>query len=275
MKSPVIPTLICTILCGCAVGRLKPELATPSVKLDTSAISRIDRSKIESADWQEAIDKATTHQRGMGQYSLMRVILEGATPDEVAQAQGTKLKELTAEYHGGGGLYQNVPNGGFVLLQHINSASRRANQDPINIGHYRYGETILWVDVPEEGQLNVVGDVVLQPYPEKRMGRLVVNIRPKPGAKMANFIIGPVAVGGPYGTPFRIYPNGTCETVTIAPGNYKILFSDFDYRKSRWDFSIYPETATRLKLVVKSQSEIEMQEERYSPINPALFRRTK
>ena len=250
---------------GCTPAHTPVRFNIPPAELDSQAKFRVDQSALDSPEWREAIQKATQHQADMGQYTLLRVIMKDASPTDIAQLEATKLKVLTAKYHGGGGQYRTAPSYGFVLWQHINSTRRRANKEPIHLGHYKYGEATLWVDVPPAGELNVLGNVILEPCPLGQRGKLEVKVKPKRGVKMQRFVIGPVVVGGPYGTSFRLYPDGTSEAVSLAPGNYKILFPDFDYRKSRWEFSVYPSSATRLKLRAKSQKEIEMKRESYQP----------
>src|SRR5262245_27764841 len=67
---------------------------------------RIDRSTIASEKWQDAIRRALSHQSGRGHYTLLRVLVDDAVPGETIQAQGTKLKELTERYDGGGGEFR-------------------------------------------------------------------------------------------------------------------------------------------------------------------------
>ncbi len=231
---------------------------------------RIDQNDLGSPEWRGAIERARKHLGGRGYYTLMRVVLENSSPDEKIQVQGTKLKQLTEKYYGGGGEYRVVSSGGFVFLQHINSTRRQDGKDPVTLGALAHGRTRLWVDVPPAGTLGVLGDVILRRYPIEEMGRLVTMIELPPGVKATRLVLGPVVVGGPYGNKFEVDHGGRCDTGRLAPGKYKILFPEFDMRKSRWFVSVAPRTVTHAKFVAHSQSELEKIEESYTPNVDAL-----
>lgn len=231
---------------------------------------RIDQNDLGSPEWRSAIERAEKHVGGRGYYTLMRVILEDSRPEEKIQAQATKLKQLTEKYYGGGGEYRVVNSGGFIFFQHINSTRRQDGRDPVTVGAPAHGRTRLWADVPSNGTLGVLGDVILRRYPIEEMGRLVTTIELPPGVKATRLVLGPVVVGGPYGNKFEIEQGGRCDTGRLAPGTYKILFPEFDMRKSRWFVNIAPRTVTHVKFVAHSQRELEKIEESYTPDVDAL-----
>jgi len=231
---------------------------------------RIDQNDLGSPEWRSAIELAEKHVGGRGYYTLMRVILEDSRPEEKIQAQATKLKQLTEKYYGGGGEYRVVNSGGFIFFQHINSTRRQDGRDPVTVGAPAHGRTRLWADVPSNGTLGVLGDVILRRYPIEEMGRLVTTIEQPPGVKATRLVLGPVVVGGPYGNKFAIEEGGRCDTGRLAPGTYKILFPEFDMRKSRWFVNIAPRTVTHVKFVAHSQNELEKIEESYTPDVDAL-----
>lgn len=231
---------------------------------------RIDQNDLESPEWRSAIERAQKHVGGRGYYTLMRVILENAKPEEIIQAQATKLKQLTDRYYGGGGEYRVVKSGGFIFFEHINSTRRRDGRDPVTVGALAHGRTRLWVDVPPNGTLGVLGNVILRRYPVEETGRLVTTIELPPGVKATRLVLGPVVVGGPYGNKFAIDQSGRCDTGRLPPGTYKTLFPEFDMRKSRWFVNIAPRTVTHVKFVAHSQNELEKVEESYTPDVDAL-----
>ena len=231
---------------------------------------QIDQSNLGSPEWRSAIERAKKHVGGRGYYTLMRVILENAKPEERIQAQATKLKQLTEKYYGGGGEYRVVKSGGFIFFQHINSTRRQDGRDPVTVGALAHGRTRLWVNVPSNGTLGVLGDVILRRYPVEEMGRLVTTIELPPGVKATRLVLGPIVVGGPYGNKFEVEEGGRCDTGRLAPGKYKTLFPEFDMRKSRWFVNIAPRTVTHVKFVAHSQNELEKIEESYTPDVDAL-----
>lgn len=206
---------------------------------------RIDRSAIESEEWQAAIKRALSHQAGRGYYTLMRVLVDDAAPGETIQAQATKLKELTERYDGGGGEFRVLPSGGFVFFEHINSTRRRNGRDPVKLGAFSHGTTQIWVDEPPAGVLGVLGDVILSRCPTEEMGVLSIKLKAPPAVHEAKLTIGPVVVGGPYGAAHTIDTSREFQ-LRLPPGSYKILLPDFDPRNGRWDVAIEPKKFTRL-----------------------------
>lgn len=118
----------------------------------------------------------------------------------------------------------------------------------------RHGTSRLWVQVPPNGRLNILGDVILQRRPGPELGELVVEVNAPAAVRRTSMTIGPVVVGGIYGTTFTV-PTGTEFVRRLAPGTYKILFADFDVRNSRWEVEIRPGEATRVKFDVDWQIE--------------------
>ena len=221
----------------------------------------IDRSDLESPEWLAAIQDATQHQRGKGQYTILRIKTVDFTSSQPTQLTAVKLKELTPIYDGGGGLYRTAQNGEFVLWEHINTSRRTQNQDPIEVGHIESGKTTLWTGVPREGTLNVLGDIIVRPSPDRERSRLEISIEKSAATKTATAVIGPIVVGGRYGTEYPLNADGKSDSIALAPGEYKILLPDFNVVKSRWDFTIVPGMTTHLKLKAASQQQLDWKEE--------------
>lgn len=210
---------------------------------------RIVRDQIDSPEWRDAIATARAHMSGRGHYSLMRVFLDDSLPTETIQAKGTKLKELTAQYSGGGGEFRKTASGGFIFLEHINSNRRRDGQDPVKLGSSLHGASTIWIPEPPSGQLGIVGDVILQRCPHEVMGELCLTIKWNGVPQPTMVTLGPVAVGGPYGTDHRINAGAEFK-LKMPPGEYKALFPQFDLRTSRWNFTIVSGQQTRLTFEV-------------------------
>ncbi len=206
---------------------------------------------------------------GNGQLTLMRIVLKDGNPNAPIQLTSTKL--VLPQDGSGGGLYQQIKNGDFILVEHINSARRKNEKDPVEIGSFTHQRATVWVDVPPRGKLGVLGDVILPPVPTEKMGRIVAiaqsdSRRP---INVRQLRIGPIAVGGPYGEtlPFRL--NVPADTGKIAPGTYKILAPDFDMVKSRWTVEVRPGEVTQLQFLAHSQRQIEkVTEEHVADVAP-------
>ncbi|MHC4877177.1 MAG: hypothetical protein ACYTGL_11840 [Planctomycetota bacterium] len=225
---------------------------------------QIDQSEIETAEWQNAIEDAKSHQGGRGQYTLLRVVIHSDDPGQRAQLDATKLKELTARYSGGGGQYRNVASGGFVLLEHINSSRRKNGADPLKVAAQNCGMATIDVPVPKYGVLGILGEIVISPAPPESRGSLEVLVRAN-SIKQAKFLrIGPLAVGGPYGKSITLKDGGG-RLLDLPAGRYKLLMSDFDVRRSRWDVNIVPGMTTRLEFEVKSPTEVVKVLEEFAP----------
>lgn len=214
---------------------------------------RIGRSDMDSAEWMAAIKCALSHQSGRGHYTLMRVIVNDADAKETIQAQGLKLKELTEQYHGGGGTYRVLQSGGFVFIEHIQSKARHDGRDPITLGTNSFGKVKLWVDVPANGVLGVVGDVILSHRPDEETGILSIRVETDAPSQQMKVAIGSVVVGGEYGDTYE-FDTDRGFRLRLASGNYKLHLPQFDRKTSRWDFEIESKSVTRLTFTVNGQT---------------------
>ncbi len=238
----------------------KPELEATAEEPTEEPAFQIQRNT-KTRQWRAMIAHARnlpSLRTGNGQLTLMRIVLKDGNPNAPIQLTSTKL--VLPQDGSGGGLYQQIKNGDFILVEHINSARRKDDKDPVEIGSFTHHRATVLVDVPPRGKLGVLGDVILPPVPTEKMGRIVAiaqsdSRRP---INVRQFRIGPIAVGGPYGEtlPFRL--NVTADTGKIAPGTYKILAPDFDMVKSRWTVEVRPGEVTQLQFLAHSQREIEM-----------------
>lgn len=212
---------------------------------------------------------------GNGQLTLMRVVLKDGNPNAPIQLTSTKL--VLPQDGSGGGLYQQIKNGDFILVEHINSARRKDEKDPVEIGSFTHQRATVWVDVPPRGKLGVLGDVILAPVAVEKMGRIVANTESdsRRPIKMRQIRIGPIAVGGPYGEALPLGLNVSADTGKIAPGTYKILLPDFDMAKSRWTVEVRPGEVTQLQFLAHSQREIEKVAEEHVANVTSMQRRTR
>ncbi len=120
----------------------------------------ISRSALQSPEWQKAIQTAQKHMsKFKGQYSLARLKMNSAQPGEVILVKIIKLKELTPEYYGGGSSMQKIGNGKFIFVEHVLSANRKKGHDPLRLSSSERGDHTVWIKVPENGRLNLVGDI--------------------------------------------------------------------------------------------------------------------
>jgi len=223
----------------------------------------VDQSDLSSAEWQAAIEDAIHHQGGRGHYTLFRIKTFGSAQNVATQVAASKLKDLTWEYNGGGGAFRAVQNGEFVLWEHSNSTKRKHNKDPIKVGNLRSGVTELWFPVPSKGDLRVLGDILVYPALGSQRGQLQIRIRKTGIARTTAVVIGPVVVGGPYGTKYPLSEDGESKLIPLPSGKYKILFSDFDTGKGRWDFTIRSGMTTRLEMTASNQKELQRTSETY------------
>jgi len=177
--------------------------------------------------------------------------------DEVVQVSSTKVVSL--EELQGGGVFQELKNGDFILVEHINSTRRQEGRDPVEIGSFTHNHAHLWVQVPPAGQLGILGDVILSRPQASSLGNIVAEIRfsdtfgrnsELPPVRHLQF--GPVVVGGPYGMSREFNGDFVCNTGLLPPGEYKLLLPDFDLVKSRWTVTVKPGHCTRVRFEVQS-----------------------
>ena len=227
----------------------------------------VDRSTLNDPEWQRAIDIISQRpgiKEGRGtKVTLGRIFWEGARPGERIQLVSTKLNSLKPSSTGGG-RFKEIENGGFFVVEHINSKARQNYRDPVEIGAYFHSRPTLWVDVPS-GQLGILGDVWLYWSPVKERGILRLVVQKPANISLTTLKVGPAIVGGPYGRDFAFNSDLTLEIPNINPGTYKLLFPEFNYQKSRWTVTIEPGKVTELDFVARSQTLIEKVNERKVP----------
>jgi hypothetical protein len=233
------------------VGNARLIAAWHGAAEPTTIRHRIHRDEIASTEWRSAIDTARSHAGGRGYYSLMRVFVDDSSSSELIQVQGTKLKELSARYSGGGGEFRTICNGEFVLFQHINSVRRRDGCDPIRMGAFEHGSSTIWVEQPPMGELGIVGDVILSRCPVEEMGRVTIRIVGT-ASQQVQLTIGPIVAGGSHGAHQWCSPDAELQLL-LPPGNYKLLFPEFDLRASRWDVDVQSQKVLRLTFDVTNQ----------------------
>ena len=165
-------------------------------KQEGKAIAEEDGFRIDPAadtpEWKKMIARSLELPQirsGRGQMTLMRMLLEDGAPDTLLQLTGTKL--LLPARGTGGGRYQQIRSGGFVLLDHVNTTRRRQGKDPVEIGTFSHYRPTIWVPVPPRGMPGVLGDVILSPFPAERMGRIVATVSSE--AKRKALILCPIS----------------------------------------------------------------------------------
>jgi hypothetical protein len=219
---------------------LEIERVPAPVKVPPGKAYVVDRASLDTSVWREALERARELppiRAGTGRLTLLRIFLEDAAPAELLQAESVRLRALHQEF--GGGRYQQLGSGDFVVMEHVDSAQRRGGRDPLRIGALGHGRSELWVPVPRKGQVGVLGDVVLARAPETTLGEIRARVEVGPqGRRPTRFVVGPVTVGGPYGESFRCNAEGLCSTSPLAPGTYRVLFPEFDPVRSRWTVEV-------------------------------------
>ena len=138
---------------------------TPSENSDSQTTGLVNdvetgRSALQLPEWQKAIQTAQKHMsKFKGQYSLARLKMNSAQSGEVIFVKIFKLKDLTPEYYGGGSSMQKIGNGKFIFVEHVLSANRKKGHDPLHLSSSERGDHTVWLKVPENGKLNIVGDI--------------------------------------------------------------------------------------------------------------------
>lgn len=158
---------IALLLCG-ITGQAAAKDRSAAFSSEPVSFCVLDRSHLESPEWQTAIATAKSHMsRFGGYYSLLRVVLQEPKSDhERLRVDATKLKDLTPEYYGGGGRFRDVASGGFVLIQHLpNGASSVNGTAPVVLRSLYRGMATIQIPIPTRDVLQVVGDVVVHPRP--------------------------------------------------------------------------------------------------------------
>lgn len=230
---------------------------------------RVEIDQLDALPWKRAVERLTSVEplkSGRGEYTLLRVVLEGQEPeaDKLADelrvvngvpvritgrqsggdaiesgtasqhpanpfaapitVDGTKVLSLSS-YPSGGGSFCRLNSGDFVVVEHINSASRRGGKDPLRVHTTTHGLADLWIPVPRQGELGVFGEVVLPRIEPALMGRLIAEVEVSGYARSrAETLTVRLATGG-YGEPFPINEHGMATTRLLAPGGYLVQVS--------------------------------------------------
>ncbi len=208
----------------------------------------VDTSLLGSDEWKKAIHRAQmipAVRTGSARFTLFRVWLETVRAGESIQAAGGKLRILDQD--SGGGRYQEFQSGSFVILEHLQSTTRHGNRDSLEVGSLLHGTTQLWIEIPPTAIVAALGDVVLLRSSASLRNQLVANIEVgAQGRSPTQIVIGPITVGGSYGTRFDCESAERCAAGPLAPGSYWILFPEFDPVNSRSKFTIEPGSQTEL-----------------------------
>jgi hypothetical protein len=240
---------------------------------------RIDTAEVNSETWVDAMaaaGQAGPLRAGVGQMTLLRVLLEG---DESADIQLTATKLVRLDQNGGGGTYQQLSHGDFVLIEHIGSTARKNGRDLLKVGTVAHGQFAIRVPVPAKGSLGVLGDLILSEASVAEKGVLEATVATQgvPGiSKDLSMRLGPIAVGGPYGysIPFgrsdQSDIGGQTPRIVLAPGTYKIAMLDFDTVKSRFTVEVESGERVAIRFDAKSEKVVEMSRTGREPVPASL-----
>ncbi len=154
------------VVAGCQRADVPNQPPQSTVRSEAKGSVAIDTSTLESKEWEEAIATARSHMSKFGGfYSLMRIVLEDAQPNEKIKAQAAKTKKLTPQYHGGGSAFEQKRSGDFLFIEHINSNRRKDGRDPLVVESPTRGTETVWIDVPTRDELGIVGDIRIKKTP--------------------------------------------------------------------------------------------------------------
>ena len=227
---------------------------------------RVDRARIATPEWQQMIalsKELPTIRLGNGQMTLMRVLLEDGDPDTLIQMKGSTLVCPERDGSGGGGDCRQMRSGDFVLVDHSGKARQPGSKEPVEIATLTHYRTTIQVPAPPRGKLEILGDVILSPFPQEKMGRIVATATSgtQQQLKISRLCLGPLVVGGLYGKTWPFGLDHPFDSERITPGSYEIYLPDFDRKTSRWTVTVSPAAVTRLRFLAHSQQEIEKIEE--------------
>jgi len=187
---------------------------------------------------------------GASGVSLLRVFLEQARIGDDIQAAGGKLD---GPADGGGGRHREIPSGGFLLVEHLSSASDPGH-DEVALAALAHGVTRLEIPAAAPGQVVAFGNVVLARASAERLGRLEIHV--SGGLPGTRVVIGPLVVGGTYGRSLRCDAHGLCDPGWLAAGPYELLVPGFDPRRSRFTTSVAAGRVTRMQLSIRAGGEV-------------------
>ena len=200
----------------------------------------VHRGGTDGPEWREALAAARkNHRHG----TLLRIYLEDATPDDLLQAQATRLSNPGEP--GEGQRYLQFPSGTFVLLEHIGDTSA-AGREAIEIGHPDHGTSKLWLPVAPRDTVAAGGDIVIGRMAPGQRGDLWVHL--PAGYRKGPMVVGPLIAGGPYGTAFDCDANGACKAAGLAPGTYQLQFPGLDERRARFEATVEPAARREIDL---------------------------
>lgn len=193
------------------------------------------------------------------------------TQEAQVMAGSTKLNMLDS-FPGGGGMYENLNSGDFLIVEHYNSNRRRGGKDPLQIATTTHGQAELWVPVLPRGELGVFGDVVLSRVDRSQYGRIIADVRSPGEARPRPEVlqVGLVTVGGPYGVKYEMTADGIATSRLMAPGKYRILLPTNETHgtpTNRWTVEVKPGSVTYLTFTDPGEGEIRLDAQKI--FNPA------
>jgi hypothetical protein len=232
---------------------------TPAIPDYDGPLIEVVKADVESQVWKDALSTLANQKFAQRQnYSIARVKKTQGLDDSPVLACATKLKPLTAEYDGGGGMFFKAQDGDFFVWEHIRGANSQVGGSvPLIIGHPQAGGLVFETTFPKAGVINVIGDIIVHPCPPKRMGKVQINIDKSNDIKASGFYIGTISAGGNLSTHYPLNANGQSKLIDLPPGQYQLLIGSFGRKTGLTTFTVKDSQTTTLKFKAISQTELE------------------
>ncbi|MAX24611.1 MAG: hypothetical protein CMJ19_08915 [Phycisphaeraceae bacterium] len=236
------------------------EPPTPTVIPDYDGpLIEVVKADVESQEWKDALSMLANQKfASKRHYSLARIIKSDGMDDSPVLLGSRSLRKLTKEVDNGSSFYK-AQDGDFVIWEHIRAYFQNANSpDPrLVIANAQAGSLFFETKFPKAGVINVIGDIIVHPCPEKRMGQVQINLEKTDDIKAGGFYIGTVTAGGNLSTYHKFDANGQSQRIDLAPGQYKLLLTKFSRKTGLSEFIVEEGKTTELKFKAISQAEVE------------------
>ena len=237
-----------------AIQHHQTAIQMPNPDYDGPLIEVV-KADIDSQEWQGGLIMPANQKIAQKMnYSIARVSKAQGLDDTPVLFCATKLKELTPENDGGGGMYFKAQDGDFFIWEHIRSAPGK--KDSLIIGHPQAGGLDFKTTVPKAGVINVIGDVVVHACPDKRYGKVQINLDKSDDIEASGFYIGTITAGGNLSTRYPLDANGQSKLIDLPPGQYKLLLGNFGRKAGLSNFTVEEGKTTELKFKAISQNEL-------------------
>ena len=109
---------------------------------------------------------------------------------------------------------------------------------------------------PAESLQVIIGDVVVHACPDKRYGKVQINLDKSDDIEASGFYIGTITAGGNLSTRYPLDANGQSKLIDLPPGQYKLLLGNFGRKAGLSNFTVEEGKTTELKFKAISQNEL-------------------